>query len=73
MTIISCENLSLQYVISMNWIIRSFDGLEGRALLYGLLLMQRIFGLNMALQWHCGGSHEHVNSHGALYFLVGCC
>ena len=49
-SIVSCGNLSLQYVNSMYWIVRSSDGFDGGSLLCGYPLMQRISGLNLALQ-----------------------
>jgi hypothetical protein len=45
----SCVNLSLQYVNSMNWIVRSSDVFDGGSLLYGCPFTHRIYGLNMAL------------------------
>ena len=46
---VSCGKLSLQYVNSINWIVRLYDGLDGGSLLYGCLLTHRISGLNQAL------------------------
>ena len=49
LSIASCENLSLQYVNPMNWIVRSSGGFDGGLLLYGCLFTQRIYGLDLAL------------------------
>ena len=47
---VSCENLSLQYVNSINWILRLSSGIVGGFAWYGSPLTHMISNLNLALQ-----------------------
>ena len=63
--------MSLQYVNSINWIVRSSEGFDGGSLLYGCPFTHWISGLNRALQWHLCCSHVHANNHGGIVFFWG--
>ena len=67
----SCENLSFPYLNSINWIMK-FGSMvvEGRAV-YGRPLMQRMYGLRRALQWHFRVRHVHGRSHDGIVFSCG--
>ena len=47
---VSDENLSLQYVNSINWILRLSTGVVGGFAWYGSPLTHMISGLNLTLQ-----------------------
>ena len=49
---VSGENLSLQYVNSMNCMVRLGSMSVGGSFWYGNPLTQRMSGLNLELQWH---------------------
>ena len=51
-SIVYGENLSLQYVNSINCMVRLRSMSTGRSFWYGSPFTQRISGLNLALQWH---------------------
>ena len=69
--IVSCENLSLQYVNSINCIMRLSIGFGGGSFLYGSPLTHRMSGLNLALQWHLWCSHVQGRSHEGTVFSCG--
>ena len=68
---VSCGNLSLVYVNSINWTVRSFVGFNGGELRYGSPLMHNRSGLNLALQWHLCCPHVQGRSHGGTVFSCG--
>ena len=70
-SIVSYGNLSLQYVNSMNCIVRLSDGFDGGLLLYGWPFIHRISGLHLALHWHRCCPHELVTSHEGIVFSWG--
>ena len=49
---VSGENLSLQYVNSINCMVKVWSMFVGGSLWYGSLLTHRMSGLNFELQWH---------------------
>ena len=49
-SIVSCGNLLLQYVNSINYIVRLSDGFDGGSYLYGSHFMQKMSSLSLALQ-----------------------
>jgi len=51
-TNVSGENMSLQYVNSINFMVKLWSMLVGGSFWYGKPLMQRMSGLNLELQWH---------------------
>ena len=61
-SIVSGENLSLQYVNSINCMVRLGSTSVGAALWYGSPLTQRISGLNLELQWHLCVPHVQGSS-----------
>ena len=62
------ENLSLQYVNSMNCMVRVWSIFVGGSFWYGNPLMQRMSDLNRELQWHLWVPHVHGNSQlGAMF------
>ena len=65
------ENLSLQFVDSMNWIVISGVGASGGGELYGWSIMHNMSGLSLALQWHLWVPHVHGSNHGGTVFLGG--
>ena len=69
--IVSGENLSLQYVNSMNCIMRLLSRPIGRFVWYGNPLTHKRSGLNLALQWHLWFLHVQVNNHGGTVFSGG--
>lgn len=62
-SIVSDENLSLQYVNSMNCIVRSGLMLFGGGSLYGSPRTHNISSLNLPLQWHLWVPHVQDRSH----------
>lgn len=68
---VSGENLSLQYVNSMNCMIRFWSIFVGGSFWYGNPLTQRMSGLNRALQWHLWVPHVHGNSQLGTVFSWG--
>ena len=67
--IVSQENLSLQYVNSMNCILRLLLGAIGGFDWYDSLLTYMMSGLNLALQWHLWCPHVQGSSHGGIVFF----
>jgi hypothetical protein len=59
---VSGENLSLQYVNSMNCMVRLGSMSMGGSFWYGNPLTQRMSGLNLELQWHLCVPHVHGSS-----------
>ena len=59
---VSCENLSLQYVNSINCMVRLGFMCVGGSCWYGRPLVQRISGLNLELQWHLCVPHVQGRS-----------
>ena len=63
------ENLSLQYVNSINCMVRLGSISAGGSFWYGSPLMQRISDLNIALQWHLCVPHVQGSSQlGTVFF-----
>ena len=56
------ENMSLQYVNSMNCMVSVWSMLVGGSFWYGSPLMQRMLGLNQELQWRLWVPHVQGNS-----------
>ena len=71
MFIVSCENLSLVYVVLINCTMRLFIGFSGGVLWYGSPLIHNMSGLSLALQWHLCCPHVHGRSHGGHVFACG--
>jgi hypothetical protein len=69
--IVSCENLSFVYVISMNCTVRLFVGWGGGVLWCGSSLIHMRSCLNLALQWHRCCAHVHGRSHVGTVFSCG--
>ena len=69
--IVSRKNLSLQYINSMNCIVRLLSGPIGGFVWYGNPLTLKEYGLNLALQWHLWFLHVQVNNHGGTVFSGG--
>ena len=67
---VSVANLSLQYVKSMNCMVRSGVRVYGGGWLYGWPMMHNMSGLSLALQWHLWVSHVPFVAMLGLYFLV---
>jgi len=66
---VSSGNLSLQYVNSMNCIVRLLLGATGGRDMYGRPLTQSRSGLNLALQWHlCCPQVQGSNHEGMVFF-----
>ena len=65
------ENLSLQYVNSMNWTVISRVGVSGGENLYGCPSMHSMSSLSLALQWHLWVLHVHGSNHGGTVFSCG--
>ena len=61
-SIASGENMSLQYVNSINCMVRLGSISVGGSFSYGSPLTQRISYLNLALQWHLCVPHVHGSS-----------
>ena len=61
-SIVSGENLSLQYVNSINCMERLGSTSMGAAFWYGNPLTQRMSGLNLELQWHLCVPHVQGSS-----------
>ena len=59
---VSGQNLSLQYVNSMNCMVRAWSICVGGSFWYGNPSTQRMSGLNRELQWHLWVSHVHGRS-----------
>ena len=68
---VSGENRSLQYVNSMNCIVRLGFISVGGSLWYGRPLTQRISGLNLELQWHLCVPHVQGSSQLGTVFSGG--
>ena len=71
LSIVSCENLSLVYVNSMNCTVRLFDGYGGGVLWCESSLIHRRSGLSLALHWHLCWAHVQANSHVGTVFSCG--
>ena len=73
MVIVCGENLSLQYLNSINCILmlllKPIGGLDW----YGSLLTHKRFGLDLILQWHLWFWYVHGSSHGRTVFSSGYC
>ena len=64
------EYLLLQYVNSINCMVMLIQ-LVGGSNWYGRPLTHRMFGLNLALQWHLWNVHVQGSSHVGTVILVG--
>ena len=69
--IIYGKNLSLQYVKSMNCIVRLLSKPISGFAWYGNPLIHKKSCLNLALQWHLWFLHVQVNNHGGTIFSGG--
>ena len=67
--IVSYGILSLQYVNSMNYIVRLSLGSVSDGDYYGSPFTHRRSSLNLALQWHLCWPHVQCNSHGGTMFF----
>jgi hypothetical protein len=70
-SIVSGENLSLQYVNSINCMVRLRSMSTGGSFWYGSPFTQRISGLNLALQWHLCVPHVQGSSQLGTVFSWG--
>ena len=70
-SIISGENLSLQYVNSMNCMMRLLLWFVRRSDSYANSFIHSIFGLNLVLLWHVCHAFMHTSSHGGTIFSGG--
>ena len=68
---VSGENLSLQYVNSMNCMVRLGSMSVGGSFWYGNPLTQRMSGLNLELQWHLCVPHVQGSSQLGTVFSWG--
>ena len=68
---VSGENLSLQYVNSMNCMVRLGSMSVGGSFWYGNPLTQRMSGLNLELQWHLCVPHVQGRSQLGTVFSWG--
>jgi hypothetical protein len=68
---VSGENLSLQYVHSMNCMVRLGPMSVGGTFWYGNPLTQRMSGLNLELQWHLCVPHVQGSSQLGTVFSWG--
>ena len=67
-SIVYGENLSLQYVNSMNCMVRLGSMSVGGSCWYDSPLTQRMSGLNLALQWHLCVPHVQGSSQSGTVF-----
>ena len=68
---VSGENLSLQYVNSINYMLRLGSMSVGGSLWYGKPLTQRMSSLNLELQWHLCIPHVQGSSQLGTVFSWG--
>ena len=69
--IVSYGILFLQYVNSINCIVRLSLGSIGGGDYYGSPFTHKRSSLNLALQWHLCWPHAHGNNHGGTVFFGG--
>ena len=67
------ENMSLQYVNSINYTVRLGSMFVGGSFWYGKPLIQRMFGLNLELQWHLCAPHVQGSSQLGIVFSWALC
>ena len=68
---VSSENMSLQYVNSINCMVRLGFMYVGGSLRYGRPLIQRMSSLNLELQWHLCVPHVQGSSQLGMVFSWG--
>ena len=61
-------NLSLQYPVSINYMVSFGAGASGGGWLYGWPMTHNMSGLGLALQCHLWAPNVHGNNHGGIVF-----